>query len=135
MLLRDGAPSFGAAAAVGFGNEKVTIGLGGELYSFKSTRSPYIPFFAHLKAYANQNKIQPYATIAVGHGIYNDGLKQGGLYFAASAGLHLRNFEKPKKPGIYFQVGLKQLSFRTNYLFSHVVERAGYLSIDLGFRF
>jgi len=56
MLLRDGAPSFGAAAAVGFGNEIITVGLGGELYSFKSTRSPYIPVFAHLKVYANQKK-------------------------------------------------------------------------------
>ena len=119
---------------MGFGNEIVTFGLGGELYSFKSTRSPYIPVFAHLKVYANQNKIQPYATLA-GHGIYSNGPIHGGLYFAASARLHLRNFEKPKHPGIYLQAGLKQLSFRTNYGYNEVVESTGYLSIDLGFRF
>jgi len=50
------------------------------------------------------------------------------LYFAASAGLHLRNFEKTKHPGIYLQAGLKQLSFRTNYGYNEVVESNGYLS-------
>ena len=135
MLMKDGSPSFGAAAAVGIGNNIATFGLGGELYSFKSTRSPYIPVFAHLKVYVNQNKLQPYVTLAVGHGIYSDGPKQGGLYAAASAGLHMRNIKNPKQPGIYFQAGLKHLSFRTNNGFINSLISTDYLSFDIGLRF